>query len=183
MDDLIYNQQDIPREQWRYGLRSSAATGCGWIAAYNALRLMHYRVEPATLIRNFERLLPVIHGNLGTSLPAPALFFRLQGFPVTVSANPKKFDDLAKSHDVCILFYHWRNRWKLGAHFVALQYQDSSFIGYNTYRNSTGPDRYGPSLAAFLRKRKYVTPVLIAIRDKRSSAPKAAEGLPPLREK
>ena len=29
--DLIYNQRQIPAEQWRYGLRSSAAVGCGWI--------------------------------------------------------------------------------------------------------------------------------------------------------
>ena len=29
MDDLIYNQTKIPKDQWRYGLRSSAATGCG----------------------------------------------------------------------------------------------------------------------------------------------------------
>ena len=40
MMDLIYNQHQIPREQWRYGLRSSAAVGCGWIATYNALRLL-----------------------------------------------------------------------------------------------------------------------------------------------
>ena len=40
MDDLIYCQRDIPNDQWRYGLRTSADTGCGWVATYNALRLM-----------------------------------------------------------------------------------------------------------------------------------------------
>ena len=40
MVDLIYNQKKIPKDQWRYGFRSSAATGCGWIATYNALQLM-----------------------------------------------------------------------------------------------------------------------------------------------
>ena len=38
--DLIYNQNHIPREQYRYGLRASAAVGCGWLATYNALTLM-----------------------------------------------------------------------------------------------------------------------------------------------
>ena len=67
MDDMIYNQKKIPKEQWRYGFRSSAATGCGWIAVYNALRLMNYRAEPEALIRYFEWQLPLIHGNAGTS--------------------------------------------------------------------------------------------------------------------
>ena len=39
MNDLIYNQNDIPKDTWRYGFRPSSATGCGWIATYNALRL------------------------------------------------------------------------------------------------------------------------------------------------
>ena len=46
MEDLIYCQKQIPKEKWRYGLRSSAAVGCGWIATYNALRLMGYRADP-----------------------------------------------------------------------------------------------------------------------------------------
>lgn len=32
MSGLIYNQSQIPRGKRRYGLRSSAATGCGWNA-------------------------------------------------------------------------------------------------------------------------------------------------------
>jgi len=169
MDDLILNQNHIPKDQWRYGLRTSAATGCGWIATYNALRLMDYKAEPEDLIRWYEWALPLIHGNAGTSIPAPALFFRQKGFPVTVTANRSKFDETAKNSDVCILFYRWRKKWKLGAHFVALQYRDGTFTGYNTYKNSTGPDLYGESLEAFLKDRKYFTPVLIAIRDKRKT--------------
>ena len=56
MNDLIFCQRDIPREQWRYGLRSSAATGCGWIATYNALCLLGERAEPEELIRFFEQI-------------------------------------------------------------------------------------------------------------------------------
>ena len=167
MDDLIYNQRKIPQDQWRYGLRTSAATGCGWIATYNALRLMNYRAKPEDLIRYYERQFPLIHGNAGTSIPAPAIFFTQQGFSVTTAVNRKKFDALAKESDVCILFYYWRNKWKIGAHFVALRHENGQFTGYNTYKNSEGPDPYGPSLEAFLEKRKYFAPVLIGIRDKR----------------
>ncbi len=170
MTDLIYNQTKIPKAKWRYGLRSSAATGCGWIATHNALRLMGYETDIPGLIRYFQRLLPLIHGNAGTFFWAPALCFYKWGFPVKLYVSRSHFDRAAKESDVCILFYHWRNKWKFGAHFVALQYKDGTFTGYNTYRSSTGPDPYGPSLESFLQKRHYFGTVLIGIRDRRSTA-------------
>ena len=167
MDDLIYCQRDIPKHQWRYGLRTSADTGCGWIATYNALRLMNYRAKPEELIHYYEWQLPLIHGNAGTSIPGPALFFLHHGFPVEMTAKREKFDDLIRESDVGILFYYWRKGWKFGAHFTTVRYADGTFIGYNTYRNSKGPDDYGHSIDTFLKNRKYFGAVLIGIRDKR----------------
>ena len=167
MDDLIYNQTKIPKEKWRYGLRTSAATGCGWVATYNALRLMDYRAEPEELIRYYERQFPVVHGNAGTSILGPALFFIHHGFPVKVTSRQDRFDDLVKDSDVCILFYYWRKKWKLGAHFTTLRKEGDNITGYNTYTTSQGPDDYGSSLPEFLKKRGYFGPVLIGIRDKR----------------
>ena len=167
MDDLIYCQRSVPREQWRYGLRSSAATGCGWIATYNALRLMGYKASPEKLIRYFERQLPLIHGNAGTSILGPALFFQRQGFPVEYTSVRERFDSLAGESDVCILFYRWRKKWKLGAHFVAVRATEGGFVGYKTYRNSAGADNYGPSLEGFLKQKKYFGAVLIGIKDKK----------------
>ena len=166
MDDLIYNQHDIPADKWRYGFRTSAATGCGWIATYNALRLLGYRVDIEELITWYERMLPLIHGNAGTSIPAPVLRFRTWGFPVEMVLDQKKFDDAAKNADVCLLFYRWRKGYRFGAHFVALQHTETGFVGYNTFKSSTGPDRYGPSLPDFLKRHRYFGPVLICIRDK-----------------
>ena len=120
MKELIYCQRDIPREQWRYGFRSSAAVGCGWIATHNALRIMGYETDIPKLIRYYEQQLPLIHGNAGTSFWGPAVLFRQWGFPVEVSASPRHYDALVERSDVCILFYHWRKGLSLGAHFVAL---------------------------------------------------------------
>ena len=163
MDDLIYNQYKIPKDQWRYGFRSSAATGCGWIATYNALRLMGYKADPEELIRYYERQLPLINGNIGTILFGPALHFYKWGFAVKPVLRCADFDKAAKEADVCILYYRWLKKYRYGAHFVALHHTQEGFIGYNTYRNSTGPDKYGPSLEAFLKKRKYFGAVLFAI--------------------
>ena len=166
MKELIYNQNQIPRDQWRYGLRSSAATGCGWVATHNALRLMGYETDIDQLIRYYEYQLPLIHGNAGTSFWGPAVLFRQWGFPVKVCSHPRQFDDLAGRSDVCILFYHWRRGARFGAHFVALHRTNRGFVGYNTYKNSTGPDAYGPSLEAFVKKQKYFGCVLMGIQKK-----------------
>ena len=168
MNQLIYNQTKIPKSKWRYGFRSSAATGCGWIAVYNALVLMGYEVYPERLIRYFERQLPLIHGNLGTMIPGPALYLKKRGFDVKMKIRRKQFDELGRNSDVCILFYHWRNKWKFGAHFTTVQYQNGKFVGYNTYSNSTGPDEYGESIAKFLKNGKKFGAVLIGIQDKRA---------------
>ena len=166
---IIYNQKDIPKKQWRYGFRASSATGCGWIAAYNALRLMGYYIEPIKLIRSYERHLPLLNGPFGTFILEPAWFFKKRGFPVKISPRRRSFDELARKSDVCILFYYWRRRFKMGAHFVTVQHKDGSFIGYNTFKNSKGADNYGLSLEAFLKRQKYFFPVLMAIKDKRRS--------------
>ena len=163
MEELIYCQEKIPKEQWRYGFRSSAATGCGWIATYNALRIMGKDADPENVLRAYERMLPVIHGNMGTMILAPAFYFKRKGYRVQWTACAERFDQLAKESDVCILFYRWRKKWKIGAHFVALHHTPEGFVGYNTYRNSGGPDRYGVSLEAFLKMKKYFLPVLISI--------------------
>lgn len=169
-EDFIYCQRDIPKDKWRYGFRSSAATGCGWIAAYNALLLLGKKANPEKLIHFYERQLPLIHGNTGTFVLAPAIFFKNFGYDVKCTAIRSHFDEAAKNADVCILYFWWRRKWKMGAHFVAVQHTEQGFVGYNTYRNSKGPDIYGESLEEFLKKKRYFGTVLIMITDKKETA-------------
>ena len=166
MNGLIYNQHDIPKEEHRSGLRSSAATGCGWIATHNALCLLGCRTDTEALIRYYEWQLPGIHGNAGTSFWGPALCLKKMGFAVEIIADRRRFDAEAQGADCCILFYRWRKKAKIGAHFVALHHTQTGFVGYNTFRNSAGPDVYGESLEAFLRQRKYFGCILITVRKK-----------------
>ena len=100
MNGLIYNQHHIPRDEHRYGFRSSAKVGCGWVATHNALRLMGYKTDIDRLIRYYEWQLPLIHGNAGTSFWAPAVCFRNWGFPVEIVLDRKRFDDAAKAADI-----------------------------------------------------------------------------------
>ena len=166
MDELIYNQHRIPKNQWRYGLRPSSATGCGWIATHNALHLLGYRENIPDLIRYYESQLPLINGNLGTMICGPVLCFQRWGFPVETFFDPRQYDEAARAADVCILFYYWHRGLKSGAHFVALRHCEDGFVGYNTFRNSVGPDLYGPSLRDFLKDHGYFPSSLICIRKK-----------------
>ena len=166
MNELIYCQREIPRGELRYGFRASADTGCGWIATYNALRLLGKRADKEELIRYYERQLPLSHGNAGTSFWGPGTFFLHHGFAVRWGINRERFDVLVEESEVCILFYYWRKGLKLGSHFVALHKTDRGILGYNTYKDSAGPERYGESLDAFLKKRGYFGCVLIGIREK-----------------
>lgn len=172
MDNMIYCQKDIPKEKWRYGFRSSAATGCGWISVYNALCIMGYKPNAEKIIRYFERQIPLFNGNTGTFILSPAMFFRKLGFKVDVSANINRFDEMAKSHDVSILYFWWRNGLKIGAHFVAVKNTPKGFVGYNTYKNSTDADFYGKSLKTFIKKRKYFGAVIMSVDNRVSSVSK-----------
>ena len=164
MKDMIYNQRDIPADVLRYGFRTSADTGCGWIATWNALRILGKRADKQALIRYYERQLPLLHGNTGTSFWGPTVFFKHHGFDTRVELRRDRFDGLVEESKVCILFYYWRKGIKVGAHFVALHKTDRGIVGYNTYKNSAGPDLYGESLEGFLKKRGYFGAVLIGVR-------------------
>ena len=164
MKDMIYNQRDIPADVLRYGFRTSADTGCGWIATWNALRILGKRADKQALIRYYERQLPLLHGNTGTSFWGPAVFFKHHGFDTRVELRRDRFDGLVEESKVCILFYYWRKGIKVGAHFVALHKTDRGIVGYNTYKNSAGPDLYGESLEGFLKKRGYFGAVLVGVR-------------------
>lgn len=167
MDKMIYCQKDIPKDKLRYGFRSSAATGCGWIAVYNALRIMKYSPTPQMIIRYFEKQLPLINGNTGTFILSPAMFFKRFGFPVTVTSRRSDYDRIVQHSDAAILYFWWRKGAKIGAHFVAVQKTEKGFVGYNTYNNSKGPDYYGKSLDEFIGRKKYFGTMLIGIKDRR----------------
>ena len=166
MQGLIYNQRDIPKKELRYGFRSSAATGCGWIAVHNALLLMGLESNPKELIRRFERSFPILNGTFGTFLPDIVRFFKKQGFDVQLRFLKSRFDLLVENSEVCVMFYFWYYKYSVGAHFVTLHKKDGRVLGYNTYKNSAGADNYGHSLEEFLKKHKYYLPVLIGINKK-----------------
>ena len=154
METFICNQTKIPKDRWRYGLRSSAKVGCGWIAVYNALIQLGESPLPETIIDALEHQLPLIHGNLGTNVLGPAMLLKKWGYHVTLCSDLDRFDRMCRHSDVGILFYYWRKGLRVGAHFVCVTANTEGFWGYNTYTDSKGLDFYGTSLSAYLKEQK-----------------------------
>ena len=163
MDELIINQRDIPEDRWRYGLRPSAKTGCGWIAVYNCLTLLGRPRTPEEIIHGLERQVPGLHGTFGTLCLGPAILLKKWGFSVEVQSDVRKFDEILPLGSTAILFYYWRKGLRLGAHFVAVRRDEGGFVGYNTYSNSRGPDFYGESLEGYLKKQGFFGCVLTKV--------------------
>ncbi len=166
MKDLIFDQKDIPADKWRYGLKASADTGCGWIATHNALCLMGYDSDPEKLIKWYERSLPIINGNFGTFIFSIKAFFALRGFKTSMIAKATRIDSAVKNCDVGILFYRWKKKMKFGSHYVTVKYKDGRYVGLNAFTGSRAMEDYGLSLESFLKKRGYFGAILLALKDK-----------------
>ena len=163
MKPFIFCQNDIPKKELRYGFRSSAATGCGWIAVYNILVLFGHHPDPKEIIYELQHDVPVLNGNIGSFLMSPAWVLRRHGYTVHFTTKRKQIDQLAQQSDAGILFFWWKSKKKIGAHFVAVEKTEQGYIGYNTYSNSKGPDSLGTSIEDFLKKRKYFGAVYFGI--------------------
>ena len=143
----------------RYGFFRTSYNGCGWIAVYNAARLMGENPRAERIISYLESWGLLIFGVFGTFPLAAAAYFLHMGHRVKITFDPKKYDIAAKKSAANIVWYfHSR-----GAHFVTVGWDGENFIGYNTYSNSTAPDVWGKSISENLRRRKKKPVLLISV--------------------
>ncbi len=172
VDGLLHDQRGPSARQFRYGFFPSSHNGCGWIAAYNACRILGDDVKPAEIISDFERYGAILFGAFGTIPAALTHFFRKRGYRTDSSSKRDRFDEMAKNSTVSVLWY-WHGK---GAHFIAVEPDDDGFVGYNVFSNVKRPIRLGASVQEFLKNRNYHAPRLIAVKkeasgdDKRGTA-------------
>jgi len=94
----------------------TAACGCGWVACYNALRLLGRPLPPASVIKALEHDF-VFGGRMGTRTAAIPLFFMQRGFRVEAHATLAAAQRDAQGAAANIIYY-LRGRHP-SAHFVA----------------------------------------------------------------
>lgn len=163
-DGFLYNQREAPAKELRYGFFSAGYNGCGWIAVYNACRILGEIVHPSGIISDFERYGAILFGLFGTWTGAVTHYFRKRGCRVNATRKRERMDALAKAAPVSILWF-WHRK---GAHFIALRPSEQGFIGYNVFSNSKKAVLLGASVQEFLEKRNYHAPRLIAVKKEAS---------------
>ena len=144
----IYNQNKGRASEYYFGFFKSSYNGCGWIATYNAAIMLGTHYNPNEIIAEYEFTGAILGGTFGIQPYAISWFFESKGYDVTITYDTKKFNEIAKKSTSNIIFYAHSK----GAHYVALQWDGSKFVGYNTYSSSNGPDNLGSSLLKFLGK-------------------------------
>ena len=160
-NDFIYNQKDEDVKKYRYGFSTTGQSGCGWVATYNALKMLGVLMEPYDIIREYEMSSGLmVYGFSGTNPISIAQFFDKKGYVVNIF-----FDDYtgtAKKYNVVNIMNY---RHSSGGHYVAIKYEDESFKGYNTFCNNTTVDILGKSITT-LRGGEYEGDILICISKK-----------------
>ncbi len=121
---------------YRYGFFGSDYNGCGWIAAYNALKLLGESPSVHTVIYEFERY-RVLFGMFGSTVLGFSHYFENKGYKTTqlVSRNIPKIENFMHCHDANIIFYFHPAPFK-GAHFAAAAPFEDKFIFFNAINRS-----------------------------------------------
>lgn len=107
-------------KEFRYGMRGSDKNGCGWIAAYNLLKILGESPAPAEVARQFEKY-RVALGILGTTAAAFYPYFHKKGYKVqpVLTWNLSKLENKLLAGRGAVLFYLHPKLLK-GGHFVAV---------------------------------------------------------------
>jgi len=163
MNQFIYNQHKIPKNKWKYGIFPSSFSGCGWIAIYNALILLGHKENPEAIINYLKKHIPIFNGLFGTCILSISAYLKSLDFSHQIAIDKTKFDTIALNNKVSILYFFWISKFKIGAHYIAIENDKNTFLGYNTFLNSHGPDYLGASIELFLKKNHYFFPILVTI--------------------
>lgn len=131
--------------------------GCGWIATYNALKLIGVSQEIAEVIWYFDNQ-GMFFGALGVKPSTVVSYLKLNRAKVkTASYYKSSIEEDAKNAKACILCYVYR--W--GAHYVAFKREGNQYRFYNADPN--GAVVYASSIKSFLNRNKAIMAFFISI--------------------
>jgi len=131
----IINQSWNPKvRKIKMGLYTGDYNGCGWIAIYNALRLLRcYTIQPKNIMAYLERYGQLLYCTFGVSPWSIANYMSYIGYSVYMETSPKSINTKFKKYRVCILMY-LHNK---GAHYITITYKNGYYYAYNVFGDST----------------------------------------------
>ena len=122
----------------RYGLSYMEQSGCGIIAAYNALILLDNPRSLQSLILWGDLNASIVFAQFGSNPWAIGSLFEGLGYYVYHVYNQAQYDAEIKNANLAI-FTYWNNKGHVfdGAHTVCVQYASGVINVYNEYNNVT----------------------------------------------
>ncbi len=121
-DGLIINQSKL--KAIPYGKYTSDYNGCGWIATYNAMKMLGEKVDEQEIIEYLNKY-NILDGKLGTNSFGIKKYFEEQNVEFKSVFLSKRLQ--TKKNAVGILLYTDGK----SAHYVAFQRENSKFHFYN----------------------------------------------------
>ena len=167
VNTFIYDQTLDEINQYRCGVVTSRPKGCGWIATYNASKLLGYNFKPECVIWEYEKMGIFMQGFFGVHPFAVARFFTKRGHDIDVHFGDfVDLDNLNSLSEVNVMFYDG----KPTGHYAAIQYKNNVFEGYNVFGSTAveplGNSIYDPGKAEDNTLGVYTGKVLISISPK-----------------
>ncbi len=159
------NDQDVGKAaQVQMGNPALGSNACGWVASYNAFKVLNNKVSPADIVFFFESNdYLIFDGVFGVNPLAFDHLFEVYGFSSsTIYFDDTNIDLLAQSSQTCILAYAYLSEQNAGAHFVNVTWnQDKqAYRVYNDNWEST------TSISQFLSDNEYVFISLTTINER-----------------
>lgn len=125
---MIHRQGNDPAANLRVGITTVGKTGCGMVAAYNAVQLMGDYQHPADIIYALDKRggLRAL-GLIGYNARAITSYLNELGYDATYRiSKPASYDALIMDSNVMILQYYWlrtaKSIFEPGGHYVTIVY-------------------------------------------------------------
>ncbi|MDE7477030.1 MAG: hypothetical protein K2M91_03615 [Lachnospiraceae bacterium] len=146
----IENQSEWENVWFGNGKKSTIAhSGCGIIAAYNALAALHVQVSPdvmVELISSFERDGAALGGRFGVAPGAIYDYFLNKGYEIVMTSekSAEKLDSLGEKYSVFIVTaYNDEQDITAMVHTVCMtKAEDHTFVIHNGYYRDAGSGRW-----------------------------------------
>jgi uncharacterized protein YukE len=159
-NDFIYDQNSGDASQLKMGYFAGDWNGCGWVATYNAGRILGQTYKPADIIKFYDSHGgALVDGAFGVNPLAVDMYLNVHGVKAKIQNMPTKIDVRIEESVVSILLYLHNN----GGHYTAIQYKDGAYYAYNNDPAYTTEPQPIPSIEAWLEERKFLVISLITI--------------------
>ena len=142
-DGFIINQRELVMkdDEVSYGVGTSPANGCGWISAYNALKILGKDPDPYYVMRDLEDGAFAL-GTVGTDPLYIQRYFRSLGYDADIYFAKEDMEREAYKADATILVYGYLSNGMIGGHFIAGYPEGDS--GEMTFFNDSEPISTNP---------------------------------------